>query len=113
MAATSISAVSLLGVRAALAVARRRRRTVVAAGLVVAASMLLLAAALQLVRGVYLDAISTQQISRATSAAFYDTLVAFIRHNLRAVLVVSLVVAVVAWLLGLVPVRRRAAPGRG
>ena len=84
---------------AALVIARRRRRTLVVATLAIAASMLLLGVTLNAFRIVYLDALpSTVDIDAA--AAVYDTLVWFIRLNLRALLVLSLAVAFVAWVTG-------------
>ena len=84
----------------ALAIARNRRTTLIAAMLAVAASMLLLGVALNAFRMVYLDAVPTDQIPSNAAAAVYDTLVWFIRLNLRAILVLTLVVAFVAWVSG-------------
>lgn len=89
---------ALLG--AAVAVARHRRRTLVAAMLAIAASMVLLGVALNAFRVVYLDAIPTDQLPVDAAAAVYDTLVWFIRLNLRAILVLTLAVAFVAWVSG-------------
>lgn len=88
----------LLG--AAVALARNRRRTLVAAMLAVAASMLLLGVALNAFRMVYLDAVPSDQLPVEAAAAVYDTLVWFIRLNLRAILVLSLAIAFVAWVSG-------------
>jgi len=85
---------------AAMALARNRRRTLIAAMLAVAASMLLLGVALNAFRMVYLDAISTDQMPIDAAAAVYDTLVWFIRLNLRAILVLTLAVAFIAWVSG-------------
>ena len=85
---------------AAVAVARDRRRALVAAMLAVAASMLLLGVTLNAFRMVYLDAIPTDELPVDAAAAVYDTLVWFIRLNLRALLVLSLAVAFIAWVSG-------------
>lgn len=84
----------------AVGVARNRRTTLIAAMLAIAASMLLLGVALNAFRIVYLDAVPTDQVPVDAAAAVYDTLVWFIRLNLRAILVLSLVIALVAWVSG-------------
>ncbi len=76
-----------------------RRRTWVAAGLTVAASMLLLGLGLNLARPLYLDAVPAEILPGAAAAAIYDALTHFLRLALRAVLAVSLVVAVAALLM--------------
>jgi hypothetical protein len=91
-------AVLLLAV--AVYVARDRRRTLVAGALVVVASMVLLGLGLNLSRAVYLDKLPDTVQSPAAAAAIFDTLVYFIRISLRAVLVLFLVVAAVAWVTG-------------
>ena len=106
-----VIALLLLGI--AVYVARDRRRALVAAGLAVAGSMLLLGAALNVFRPIYLDAIPADQLPRDAAASIYDTLVHFIRLNLRAVLVVFLAVAAGAWLSGPGRRGRRGAPRRG
>jgi hypothetical protein len=88
----------LLG--AAVALSPSRRRTLIAAMLAVAASMLLLGVTLNAFRVVYLDTIPTDRLPLDAAAAVYDTLVWFIRLNLRAILVLSLAVAFVAWISG-------------
>jgi hypothetical protein len=96
--ATWLPVVGLLLLVIAVFVARDRRRTLLAAGLAIAASMILLGALLNLLRPIYLDALPADA-STAAAGAIYDTLVGFIRTALRAVLVVALVIAVVAWLM--------------
>jgi hypothetical protein len=95
--ATWLPVFGLLLIVIAVFVARDRRRALLAAGLALAASMILLGAILNLLRPIYLDALPADT-STAAAGAVYDTLVGFIRTALRAVLVVSLVIAVVAWL---------------
>ena len=85
---------------AAVLVSRRRRRTLVAGSLVIAGSMLLLGLALNAFRVVYLDAIPTDQLPADAAGVIYDQLVHFIRLNLRAVLVLFLAIAAVAWVSG-------------
>ncbi len=91
-------ALALLGV--AIAVARSHRRALVAGALAVAASMLLLGLGLNAFRIVYLDAVPPEKLSPAAAAAVYDALTHFIRLNLRAVLVLFLAIAAIAWVSG-------------
>lgn len=96
--ALPIAALVLLGI--ALMVSVRKRRTLLAAALVIAGSMLVLGLALNGFRAFYLNAVSAEGLSIDAATVFYDTVVRFIRFNLRAVLVLSLVVALVAWVSG-------------
>jgi hypothetical protein len=96
--ALPIIALILLGV--AVAVSIRRRRTLTIGALVIAASMVLLGAALNLFRITYLDAIPSDRLPADAAAVIFDQLVQFIRLNLRALLVISLAVAFVAWVSG-------------
>lgn len=112
--ATLLPILALLCLAGAVAVGRSRRRTLIAAALALAASMLLLGVALNAFRLVYLDAVPTDELPTDAAAAVYDTLVWFIRLNLRAVLVLSLVVAFIAWVTGpeRAPVAVRRTTGR-
>jgi hypothetical protein len=92
--------VALLLLAAAVALAPSRRKALVIGGFVVAASMVLLGALLNAFRIIYLDAVPPERVPPAAAAAIYDQLVGFIRLNLRAVLVVFLAVALIAWLTG-------------
>jgi hypothetical protein len=96
---TALPILVLVLLAIAVAVARQRRRTLIAAMLAVAASMLLLGVALNGFRVVYLDALPTE-VNIDAAAAIYDTLVWFIRLNLRAILVLTLAIAFVAWVSG-------------
>jgi hypothetical protein len=73
---------------------------VVGLSLVVAASRLLLGALLNAFRIVFLAAVPADQLPPDAAAAIYDQVVQFIRFNLRAVLVLFLAIAVVAWVTG-------------
>jgi hypothetical protein len=97
---TALPIVALLLLAGAVAVARSRRRALITAMLVVAASMLLLGVALNASRIIYLDAIPADRVSPEAAAAVYDNLVWFIRLNLRALLVLSLAIAFIAWVSG-------------
>jgi hypothetical protein len=91
---------ALLLLAAAVALSLKRRRTLMVAALAIAASMLVLGAALNLFRIIYLDAVPTDQLPTNAAAAIYDQLVWFIRLNLRALLVLFLAVAFIAWVSG-------------
>ena len=80
--------------------ARRRRRALFGMSLVVAGSMLLLGALLNVFRIIYLDAVPADQLPPDAAAVIYDQTVRFIRFNLRAVLVLFLAIAIVAWVSG-------------
>lgn len=108
---TLLPALALLCLICAVLVGRSRRRTLVAAGLALAASMLALGVALNAFRIIYLDAVPADQLPADAAASLYDTLVWFIRLNLRAVLVVGLAVAFIAWVSG--PGRTAVAVRRG
>ena len=97
--ARGLPIVALILFGAAIAVAGSRRRALVVGSLVVAGSMLLLGAMLNGFRIVYLDALPASS-SQPAAEAIYDQLASFIRLNLRAVLVLFLAVAVVAWVSG-------------
>lgn len=84
----------------AVAVGRSRRRTLVAGSLVVALSVLLLGVSLNFFRVIYLDAVPTDQLPTDAAGAIFDQLVWFIRLNVRALLVLSLVIAFIAWVTG-------------
>jgi len=103
--------IGLLLLGLAVFVARRRRRTLVAGSLVVAASMLLLGLLLNAFRSVYLDALPAQVEHPDAAAAIYDQLAGFIRLNLRAVLVLFLAIAAVAWVTGPEPAPSRVRAG--
>ncbi|HEU5454340.1 MAG TPA: hypothetical protein VFU85_01520, partial [Nocardioides sp.] len=110
--ALPIIALILLGV--AVAVSTRRRRTLTIGAIVIAASMVLLGAALNFFRIAYLDAIPSDRLPADAAAVIFDQIVQFIRLNLRALLVISLAVAFVAWVSGSerAPVRVREGVGR-
>ncbi|WP_244929914.1 hypothetical protein [Nocardioides sp. W7] len=91
---------SVLLLAAAVLIARRRRRVLVAGCLVVAGSMLALGMALDAFRVVYLDSVPAARLPADAAGAVYDVLVRFMRYTLRSVLLVALVVAAVAWLVG-------------
>jgi hypothetical protein len=86
-----IIAIVLLGV--GVWVAKDHRRALVGAAIGVAVGMLVLALGLAVFRTIYLDAIPPQVLPHDAAAVAYDTIVAYLRLGLRAVLVLALVVA--------------------
>ena len=106
-------ALALLG--AGIWVARRHRRALIGAALGLSASMLVLAAALLIARSIYLNSVPQSVLPADAAAALYDTLVRFIRDGLRVLLLIGLVVAAGAFLVGpsAAAVRTRRAVGSG
>jgi hypothetical protein len=93
-----VIALVLLGI--GIYVAKDHRRALVGAGLGVATGMLLLALSLAIFRSIYLDAVPAAVLPHDAAAVAYDTIVAYLRLGLRAVLVLALVVAAGAFLSG-------------
>lgn len=79
--------------------ARRHRRALIGAALGLAASMLVLGIGLTIFRSVYLNSLPTT-VSSDAAGVLYDTLIRFIRQGLRVLLVVGLVIAAGAFLVG-------------
>jgi hypothetical protein len=96
--ALPIIALVLLGL--AVIVSTRRRHTLMIGAIVIAASMVLLGTGLNLFRIAYLDAVPSDRLPADAAAVIFDQIVQFIRLNLRALLVISLAVAFVAWVSG-------------
>jgi hypothetical protein len=80
--------------------ARGRRRALIGAGLGLAASMLVPGVGLFIFRGIYLGNVPASVLPADAAAALFDTLVQFIKVELRTVLVAGLVVAAGAFLTG-------------
>ncbi len=98
-AATWLPILALVALAGAVFLVRNRLRMLMIGFLAVAASMLLLGAALNIFREVYLNALPAST-SASAAGVLYDTLTHNMRLSLRAVLVVSLAVAIGAWLGG-------------
>jgi hypothetical protein len=81
-------------------VAKGHRRALVGAGLGLAAGMVALALGIALFRTVYLNAIPAEVLPHDAAAAFYDTIVRFLKLGLRTVLVFGLIVALAGFLTG-------------
>jgi hypothetical protein len=96
-------------------VAKGHRRALVGAGLGLAGGMLALAIGILLLRTLYLDARPAGVLTYEAAAAFYDTLVRFLRLGLRTVLVFGLVIALAGFFTGrsITAVRARAGLRKG
>ena len=101
--ARGLPIVTLILLGLAIAVARSRRRALVAGALVVAGSMLLLGVTLNGFRAVYLNAVPPDVLPSDAAGSVYDQLAYFIRLNLRALLVLFLAIALIAWVIGPAP----------
>ncbi|MEU6558868.1 hypothetical protein [Nocardia nova] len=83
-----------------LAPGGRRLRAFALVGVAGAVAMVLLAVGLLIGRGVYLDSVPAETLSPPAAAALFDTVIHPMRVSLRAVAVVSLVVAAAGYLAG-------------
>jgi hypothetical protein len=81
-------------------VAKGHRRALVGAGLGLAVGMVALALGILFFRTIYLNALPLGVFDREAAAAFFDTLVRFLRLGLRTVLVFGLVVALAGFFTG-------------
>jgi hypothetical protein len=108
-----VVALILLGI--GIYVAKGHRRALVGVGLGLAGGMLALGLALALFRTIYLNELPLGVLTRDAAAAFYDTLVRFLRLGLRMVLVLGLVIALAGFLTGrsVTAVRARAGLTKG
>jgi hypothetical protein len=81
-------------------VAKDHRRALIGAGLGLAAGMLALGVGILVLRALYLDNRPAGVLTYDAAAAFYDTLVRFLRLGLRTVLVFGLVIALAGFFMG-------------
>ncbi len=79
---------------------RPRLRGLLRVGLGLIVTALLLLAAVGLARSAYLDAINQNQLPREAAADIFDALIELLRTGLRLVVVVAVVLALLALLLG-------------
>ncbi|QOV39430.1 hypothetical protein IM697_14155 [Streptomyces ferrugineus] len=89
----------LLGA-AGVALAHRRRRALAKAALGAALGCLIVAIGLVVARRYYLDHLPRTVLSEPAAAAVFDTLLRFLRVTLRTVIVLGVVVALGAYLVG-------------
>ena len=98
--------VTVLLLAGAVLLARDRRRGLVHAASGLAVSMALLLIAANVGRNQYLASLKVTQ-SKATTAAIIDTVDAALLNTVRLVLILAAIVAIVAFVVGIGPVRRR------
>ena len=96
-------------------IAKSHRRALVGVGLGIAAGMVVLALGLALFRTIYLNELPLGVLTRDAAAAFFDTLVRFLRLGIRTVLVFGLVIALAGFFTGrsTTAVRARAGVTKG
>ena len=92
---------ALLCLAGSIYLASTWRRGFLHAGLGVAIAMLGLIALLAVGRSLYLDALGNGALPRDAASSIFDTLVAFLRHGVRVVVVVAVLVALLTFLAGL------------
>ena len=107
--------ISLFLLAAGVYVARDHRRALLLGALGFLGAMLALGVALAVGRGLYLNALPAEVISRDAGGRIFDTLVQYLRNGLRAVAVLALIVALAAFFTGpsVSAVRTRAALKNG
>ena len=84
----------------AIALSRNRRRTIQRGALGVAFAVAVMLVLLKTGRNLYLDAVTTKQSTPGAAAAIWDQLTTFLRTSGITVVVLALVIAFVAWVLG-------------
>jgi hypothetical protein len=96
-------------------VAKDHRRALIGAGLGLAGGMLVLGIGILVLRALYLDTRPAGVLTYEAAAAFYDTLMRFLRLGLRTVLIFGLVIALAGFFTGrsVTAVRARAGLSRG
>ena len=85
------------------------RRGILRAGLALALGMLLIGIALLVGRSFYLDAVTSPELPEAAARAVWDTLLHYMRIGVIVVFAIGLLIALGAFLAGLVGRRRRPA----
>jgi hypothetical protein len=91
---------ALLCLAGHVALSRPRRRGLLRVGLGLIVTALLLLIALGVGRSLYLDAIDQQVLPREAAADIFDALIGLLRTGVRVVVIVAVVVALVALVLG-------------
>jgi hypothetical protein len=91
---------AVLALAGGLALSPNRRRSLLRWGIGVAVASGVVGASVTVGRSFYLDAVTSETLSRATAAAVFDTLVRFLRQGVRVMIALGLVVALGAWLSG-------------
>jgi hypothetical protein len=91
---------ALLCLAGHVALSRPRRRGLLRVGLGLIVTALLLIAALGIGRSMYLDAINSEVLPRQAAADIFDALIGLLRTGVRAVVIVAVLVALLALVLG-------------
>lgn len=99
-AGTWMPVITVVIAAAGVLLAHRRRRALARTALGAAFAALVVAIVLVIVRNYYLDHLPAQVQSKAAAAAVFDTLLHFLRITLRTVIVLGVVVALGAYLVG-------------
>ena len=77
-----------------------RRRAILRAALALTATFVVLLGLIGIGRSAYLDALSSRELSKGSSAEVFDTIVRYLKDGLRIAVGVTVVVALLAALLG-------------
>jgi hypothetical protein len=99
-----LAALCLLG---SVFASRSRRRGLLRVAVGLALAMILLIAALAIARSAYLSALSSDALPTNAASDIFDTVVAFLRHGVRVVVIAAVVLGVITFLVGL-PLQRYA-----
>jgi hypothetical protein len=83
-----------------IATARRHRRTFIISMIGVAAGMIVLGIGLLIGRHFFVNGLPPDILPASTAGQVWDTVVRFLREGIRIVLVVALLLALIAWVLG-------------
>jgi len=92
--------IALLCFAGAIALSSNRRRTVMRLGIWVAVVVALQLALLSVGRNFYLDAITNAGARRGSAGAVWDQLTSFLRQSGTTLVVLGLVIAIGAWVMG-------------
>jgi hypothetical protein len=92
--------IGLAFLAAGIATARRHRRTFIISMIGVAAGMIVIGIGLLIGRHFFQNGLPPDVLPTSTAGQVYDTVVRFLREGIRIVLVVALLLALIAWVLG-------------
>lgn len=92
--------IALLCFAGAIALSSNRRRTVMRLGIWVAVAVALELALLSVGRNFYLDALTAAGARRGSAGAVWDQLTLFLRRSGTTLIVLGLIIAIGAWVVG-------------
>ena len=95
-----LPALALIALGVGLALSPNRRRSLMRWGIGAALASAVIGASVTIGRSFYLDAVTSPDLSRATAAAVFDTLVRFLRQGARLMIAIGLLTALAAWVSG-------------